>query len=336
MLTGIAHELVEQVLPSIKLAQKTTLHHVNELAINSAHGLAFHRGLGNPLHPTSSTPMTKYLTSDRIWEFSKSAYAGPNIAVVANGTEHSELTKWVKEFFSDVAKSASAAIAPQQTKYYGGEERIAHDGGNVLVLGFPGSSSFTGSSWKPEIAVLAALLGGESAIKWSPGFSLLAKATAAHSGAHIATSNLTYSDAGLLTVTLTGNASAIRGASEEVVKTIKKLSNGEISKEDFKKAIANAKFKTLSTAQETSAGIELTGAGLIQGGKAHQFDEVAKSIENVSEGQLKAVSLHPLLTMSGKLTWFQVAKTLLEGKATVSAVGDLYVLPFAEELGLHA
>jgi len=30
----------------------------------------------------------------------------------------------------------------------------------------------------------------------------------------------------------------------------------------------------------------------------------------------------------------QAAKALLDGKATVSAVGDLYVLPFAEELGL--
>jgi len=30
----------------------------------------------------------------------------------------------------------------------------------------------------------------------------------------------------------------------------------------------------------------------------------------------------------------QAAKALLEGKASVAAVGDLYVLPFAEELGL--
>ena len=30
----------------------------------------------------------------------------------------------------------------------------------------------------------------------------------------------------------------------------------------------------------------------------------------------------------------QAAKSLLDGKATVSSVGDLYVLPFAEEIGL--
>ena len=31
----------------------------------------------------------------------------------------------------------------------------------------------------------------------------------------------------------------------------------------------------------------------------------------------------------------QAAKTLLDGKASVSSVGDLFVLPFAEELELH-
>jgi ubiquinol-cytochrome c reductase core subunit 2 len=30
----------------------------------------------------------------------------------------------------------------------------------------------------------------------------------------------------------------------------------------------------------------------------------------------------------------QAAKQILEGKASVSAVGDLYALPFAEEIGL--
>ena len=31
----------------------------------------------------------------------------------------------------------------------------------------------------------------------------------------------------------------------------------------------------------------------------------------------------------------QAAKSLLDGKASVSSVGDLYVLPFAEDIGLN-
>jgi ubiquinol-cytochrome c reductase core subunit 2 len=306
---------------------------VHELALSSAHGVAFHRGLGTPLHLTSSSPITKYLDPETIWSYSQTAYAGSNIAVVANGVEHAELTKWVKEFFTDLHKGG-AATKPQQTKYHGGEERIAHDGGNAVVLGFPGSSSFTGGFWKPEIAVLAALLGGESSIKWSPGFSLLSKATEAYPGANVSTISKSYSDAGLLCVSLTGKAEAIRDASKEVVSTIKKVSTGDISKEDFQKAVATAKFRTLAAGQETTAGIEATGSGLIGGGKAHQFDEVAKSIQGVSENQLKSVSQAQYYY--GTITNYnQVAKTLLEGKATVSSVGDLYVLPFAEELGLH-
>lgn len=46
------------------------------------------------------------------------------------------------------------------------------------------------------------------------------------------------------------------------------------------------------------------------------------------------MSLDFSLTRMHMLIDSQAAKALLEGKATVSAVGDLYVLPYAEDLGL--
>ena len=276
------------------MEQKALLENSNELAVNSAHGLAFHRGLGSPLHPTSSTPLTKYLNQSYLRQFASVAFAKPNFAAVANGASHSDFSKWVKEFFSEVPSKGMDGvpnITSSQTKYYGGEERIAHDAGNTMVLAFPGSSSFTGGFWKPEIAVLAALLGGESSIKWSPGFSLLSKATAGLSGTRISTASAVYSDAGLLCVSISGNSKGMRSASQEVVKIIKSVAKGEISKEDFKKAVATAKFKALDSGQDNMAGLELTGAGLVHGGKAHQIDEVGKSIESVSEAQLKTVSV---------------------------------------------
>ena len=204
----------------------------------------------------------------------------------------------MKEFFSDIpneSEHSSDIMKARQTKYHGGEERIAHDSGNAMVLAFPGSSSFTGGFWKPEVAVLASLLGGETSIKWSPGFSLLSKATEAFPGAHISTTNTTYSDAGLLYTLVTGNAQDVRSASQEAVKKIKSVAAGEISNEEFKKAIAAAKFKALDAGQNLNIGLEATGAGLISGGKAHQIDEVGKSIEKVSENQLKTVCLEPIL-----------------------------------------
>ena len=292
-LTGlVAHELHEEVIRVIQLYQKKLLGVTSEFASNSAHGVAFHRGLGAPLHPTSSTPITKYLDEHRIAAFSRIAYAKPNFAVVANGVEHSELTKWVGEFFKDCPEKAPTDLPDIKltpSKYYGGEERISHDSGNNMVLSFPGSSSFTGGSFKPEIQVLAALLGGQSSIKWSSGFSLLSKATAEFPHVNIETTHHTYSDAGLLTVSLSGAAMNVRGAAEAVVKALKSVAGGNISKEDVKKAVAAAKFKALESGQSLATGIELTGAGLVQGGKAYQIDEVAKSIESVTEEKVKQV-----------------------------------------------
>ena len=277
------------------LSRKDLLHNTSEFAINSAHGIAFHRGLGNPLHPSSSTPMTKYLDESDLAAYSRLAYAKPNIAVVANGANHQELLKWVGEFFSieeaaPPPPNSFPSVGTEPTRYYGGEERIAHDSGNSMVIAFPGSGSATGSSHKPEVQVLAALLGGQSNIKWTPGFSLLSKATAAHPQAHITTTHHTYSDAGLLTISVTGLANQIRNASHEVVKTLKSVAAGDISKEDLKKAVATAKFEALESGQNINTGIELTGAGLVQAGKPFQIDELGKSIDSVTEDQVKKVS----------------------------------------------
>ncbi|KAK8200879.1 ubiquinol-cytochrome c reductase core subunit 1 [Zalaria obscura] len=310
------HVYHEEVDAIIKMQQKKFLANVKEMAFNSAHGLAFHRGLGVPLNPSSSLPLSKYLDADTIAEFAASAYAKPSFAVVANGAEHAELSKWVNEFFGDVRSQPASDLKGEQSKYFGGEERIAHGSGNAMVLAFPGSSSFTGGFYKPEISVLAALLGGESTIKWSPGFSLLSQAGAKHPGAKIETKSNIYSDAGLLTVTITGPAKAVGGAAATVVETLQKIASG-VSTEEFQKAKALAKFKELENGQNTSAAIELTGAGLVHGDKAYQIDEVAKAVDGVNEDAVK-----------------QAAKTILEHKASVSTVGDLFMLPYAQDLGL--
>ena len=287
------HEFQEEVIRIIKLSQKTLLADVGELATNSAHGLAFHRGLGTPLHPTSSTPLTTYLNHEIIGEFGRNAYAKSNFAIVANGTSHEELSKWVHEFFGDSENSGRLLhpreIRTEPTKYYGGEERIAHASGNSVVIALPGSSSFAGTAYKPEIAVLAALLGGESSIKWSPGFSLLAQATKEFPLAHTKTIHNSYSDAGLLQISISGNARQVRLASFEVAKVLKSLESGNFSKDDFRRAVAAAKFKALDSGYTIGEGIELTGAALVKNGKAYQIDEVGKSIEGVTEEQLKEV-----------------------------------------------
>ena len=303
-------------------AQKEQIGKVSELALASAHGLAFHRGLGEPVHPTSSSPLNSYLSAEAIGAYSTLVYRKPNIAVVANGADQSELSKWVGEYFKGLRTEALEGVpslaGEEQTKYYGGEERIAHAKGNAMTLAFPGSSSLTGGFYKPEIAVLAALLGGRSAIKWSSGFSLLSKVASQRSGLVIKTSSDIYSDAGLLHTTITGPAPAVAEAAAETVSIIKKIAAGEISNEEIAKARAQAQFKELEHGQQNMAGLELTGAGLVQNGQPYQLDESAKKIKDVTDAQVK-----------------DAAKALLDFKACVSTVGDLFQLPYAEEIGLQ-
>ncbi|KAF2788906.1 LuxS/MPP-like metallohydrolase [Melanomma pulvis-pyrius CBS 109.77] len=314
----LPHVYNEEVLPLIHLAHKAFLASPTDMAVNSVHSLAFHRGLGVPTASSSTTPYTKYLDPATIEHYSKIAFAKSNFAIVANGAEHGELSKWVNQFFDGVpaAPAEETSVGTAQSKYYGGEERIAHSGGNAFVIGFPGSSSFTGNSYKPEIAVLASLIGGESSIKWSSGFSILGNAKASPS-TQVKTTSAIYSDAGLLYTTITGSASHVAETAKAAVAAIQKIAGGQITKEDLQKAKAAAKFKELEYGQDVKAGLELTGAGLVHGSKAYQIDEVAKAVDGVTEAALKAA-----------------AKSLLENKASVSAVGDLFVLPFAEDLGL--
>jgi ubiquinol-cytochrome c reductase core subunit 2 len=258
------------------------------MATNSVHSLAFHRGLGIPTASASQTPYTKYLDAATIEYYSKIAYAKSNFAVVANGAEHGEFSKWVNEFFDDVpARSVEDSTGSEQTKYVGGEERIAHDGGNAMVIAFPGSSSFTGKFYKPEIAVLGSLLGGQSAVKWSPGFTILGQAAA--QGTKVKTTSAIYSDAGLLYTTITGSAKGVAATAKAAVEAIQKIAGGEISSEQISKAKAAAKFKELEHGQDIRAGLELTGNGLIHNTQAYQIDEVAKAIDGVSEEAVKKV-----------------------------------------------
>ena len=283
----------------MRIEQKKLLASPLYLALNSAHGVAFHRGLGEPLSPTSSVSINKYIDAPGLADFADAAYAKSNIAVVANGTTQSELSKWVKEFFDETPSGSSSKIQSQGSKYHGGEERIAHGGGNALILGFPGSPAFTAGGYKPEVAVLSALLGGESAIKWSPGFSILANAAASHPGAKVVTNHAAYSDAGLLYVTLTGKGTDIATAAKGVVDAIKKVASGDVSEEVIKKAVAAARFNALEASQQTDTGLEATGNGLIVSGKPFQIGELAKGFEGVSKDKVVQVCFRNLGLLQG-------------------------------------
>jgi ubiquinol-cytochrome c reductase core subunit 2 len=306
-LTSTAHVYNEEVLPLIHFAHQRFVQSPIEMAINSAHSIAFHRGLGSSTASASQTPYTKYLDAETIEHFSKTAYAKSNFAVVANGADHGEFSKWVGQFFDDVPATPLQQLSQgtEPSKYHGGEERLAHDGGNAMVIAFPGSSSFTGQFYKPEIAVLGSLLGGQSAVKWSPGFTILGQAKAT-STTQVKTTSAIYSDAGLLYTSITGSAHAVAETAKAAVEAIKKIAAGEISSEQISKAKAAAKFKELENGQDIRAGLQLSGNGLVNNSKAYQIDEVAKAIDGVSEEAVKSVSTSQIIHLIHRKLTYQL------------------------------
>ncbi|KAH8691124.1 putative ubiquinol-cytochrome C reductase complex core protein 2 [Talaromyces proteolyticus] len=316
-----AFEWNELILPTIKLRQQTLLENAENLALNSAHSTAFHRGLGESLFATSSTPLESYFSSEGLAEYAQSAYAKSNIALVSVGPNSAELSKWVSQFFGEHSTATPSSQfkvkESSPSKFYGGEQRTSSKAGNAVVISFPGSAQYGASGYKPEAAVLAALLGGESSIKWTPGFSLLSKAIEGHSGVKVSTKNYAYSDAGLFTISVTGKPESVSAVSKRAADALKKVAGGEVAAEDIKKAIALAKFRTLEAAQVLETGVELTGSALINGTKALQISDVASGFDKVSPQQVQ-----------------ELAKSFVTGKASVAVVGDLFKLPFAEDLGL--
>lgn len=310
------HEFQEEIERIVHLKQAKLTNDALGQALDNAHSVAFHKGLGSSIYPSSSTTLGPYLNENSIAAFAETVYTKPNVAIVADGASQASLSKWIEPFFRDVPASASSPLQlfTQATKYYGGEQRTSLAGSNALVLAFPGHNLH---SDKADVAVLTALLGGQSSIKWSPGFSLLSKASATAPGATIVAKNLAYTDAGLLTIQITGSSGAVRKGAEEAVKALKSVAESGITKEVLSKAIAKAKFDLLSQNELTGTGLVSAGNSLIHGGKIFQVAEALKGYEAVSAEKVKAA-----------------AKALLDGKATVAAAGDLYVLPYAEEIGL--
>ncbi|KAL4959877.1 ubiquinol--cytochrome-c reductase subunit 2 [Aspergillus stella-maris] len=315
------YELNEIVAKLLKLRQIAIAKDAEAIAVDAVHGVAFHQGLGESITPNAHVPYEKYLSAEAIAEFAKSAYAKSNISLVGSGVNSSELSRWAGEFFKDLPSAGTSGQyqtkANSATTYYGGEQRISTKAGNSVVIAFPGSGAFGTAAYKPAASVLAALLGGESSIKWTPGFSLLGQATQGFNQLRVSTKNLVYSDAGLLAVALTGNAGQVASASKSVADVLKKAAAGEIPADEIKKATALAKFRALESAQTLETGLEITGSALINGAKPYQIGDVAQAVDSVTEAQVK-----------------DAAKSLLSGKASVASVGDLSQLPYASDLGL--
>lgn len=254
-------------------------------ALEHAYGVAFHKGLGTPLLATAN----KYVNPASIEQYASHVFNKSNIALVASGASHADLNKWTTEFFKGLKDGSK--VTSQATKYYGGEARVNSTAGSSYVVAFPGTPS--SPNFKAEYKVLTHLLGGETAVKWNAGFSLLSRAVAEFPGVSAVAKQQHFTDAGLLYITVEGPDALLEKAGPAVVKALHDAAN--VTEEDVKKAKAQAKFDVLAEVEDRSIGLELVGQSLLQNGTAPQVDAVVKAIDSVTVESVKKVHIYTLL-----------------------------------------
>lgn len=178
------------------------------------------------------------------------------------------LNNLVGEFFINSSASASASsqaavTESQKTKYFGGELRVpatAHGGHHLgsLLVGFQG-----GAQNQPEYAVLKALLGGESSLKWANGTTPLSQLTPLVGGADkpvVRAFNLPYSDAGLFGIFVSAPTEKVGELATKAIQAVKEVANGSLKDEQVKAAIARAKFAAATALESRLPRQELIGA----------------------------------------------------------------------------
>lgn len=280
---AIDYVFSEEVAHTLQYDFKKLSANPSRLALEHAFGAAFHKGLGAPLLAATN----KYVNPGSIEQYASQVYNKSNIALVASGAPHAQLSKWTTEFFGDL--KTGSKVSSSATKYFGGEARVSSAAGSSYIIAFPGTPS--SPNFKAEYKVLTHLLGGETAVKWNAGFSLLSRAVAEFPGVSAVAKQQHFTDAGLLYITVEGPDALLEKAGQAVVKAINDVT--KVSEEEVKKAIAQAKFDVLSEVEGRSIGLELVGQSLLQNGTAPQADTVVRAIEAVTADSVKKV--HHLL-----------------------------------------
>lgn len=278
------YELVEDVVPLVALEAQNAAKDAAFVSTEAAYSAAFHNGLGNALLAESYSPVT----IDQVKNFASSAFTKSNITVVGNSVVESDLAALVGKHFGGL--STGAALPSPATKAHSGEVRVKSSGANALTLAFPSTSV------SPANSVIAHVLGGASNVKWSVGSSLLSL-VANKTGTSISTSYSPYSDASLLSVTISGaSAAAVSDAAALTAKEIKGLSSS-LSQDTVQKASAAVRFAAANLADVNPSAAAIAA-------------DVNVSADAVAEA----------------------ASALASGPFAVGAVGQVHNLPYADEL----
>lgn len=220
--------------------------------VDEAHRVAFHNGLGNSLF----APTTSKIDVAKVKNFAKRIFTSGNIALIGSGIGHDQLTSLAESF---AALPSGAAVKSDPSKYYGGESRIeAESDLGHFLLAYEGAAH--GTNQFAATQILRYVLGGDKFVKWSPGASPFAQTAAKISAdTQISAFNLGYTDNGLFGVYVTAPHKKVTAAVEAATEQLKAISS-KISAEDYKRAVAQAKFAAASAFETRVDRLDILGS----------------------------------------------------------------------------
>lgn len=280
------YELVEDVLPITFRESQKAYQNAAYVSAEAAYQAAFRTGLGNPLLAEAYSPVN----IDQVKNYANSAFNKANITVVGSSVIEKDLAILVGEHFAGLS-TGTPLIAPE-TKAYAGDIRIKRAGPSALTIAFPTTTA------SPALAILAQVLGGHSAIKNTPGSTLLSH-VAIKTGTTISTNFTSYGDASVLAVTISGaSAPAIAQAARSTASQIREFAS-DLDVEHIEKAANRALFSTAELSDTSAVGA---------------FTKVTES---------GAISIDAIMDAANKVSG---------GTVAVGAVGQVHQLPYASDL----
>ncbi|KAG9019808.1 hypothetical protein FRB90_005956 [Tulasnella sp. 427] len=300
------HEFQESVAPLVQSESVAAFNDPATLALDLAHGLAFRNGLGASLFASSGSSVT----NDDVKAYASKVFSKDNVAFIGTGVDESLLQKLVGEHFTATGSGATSSPA---TKYFGGETRIAPSpeshshAPQTVFIGF-GSASVS-----PELAILSAYLDPTTSLKWGQSTSPLAGLVVP--GTTIKSVYLPYSDGTLAGVIIQAHdAAAVKTAAVGVAKAISDVKAGSLKGDAFNTALAKARFRLASGAEERAAQVASIGSKILGGDK----------------GLLE--SLPSALEKTDASAFSKAASSALSAKPTYVAIGNVGSLPLSGAL----
>jgi len=286
-----------------KVALEVNLATPEAIVLNALHREAFRAGLGNS---TLASPYSDINTQD-IANFAKKVMAQDRLTFIGLNVDNSLLSRELGKHFTNSPSSSNSTPA---TKYFGGESRAegATSSGH-LAIAFEGAH--IGSEHTLSLIVLQHLLGGQIHLKWGSGVSPLSK-IAASQQAQVAAFNFSYSDSGLFGIYIT--SPTIAETTNLALAELRKLST-TVATDDLKRAIAQAKFTTLASTENSLTTVISLGTKVSLLGKVVSTESLANQFQNVSAQSIS-----------------EIATKLLASKPTVAAYGRLSSVPYVDEL----